>query len=301
MSRILNLALLAVCAAGPAAAQGGPKLQQADSHFQAQRWSEAERAYLEILKEDSTSAMAWYRLGRIYLEGKRDPARAVVHFQGSLRHKFAPPFFPQFGVARSYVVMGKSDDALKLLDQLAAGGYSFPETVTGDTILARLSGSPRFQPLLATMKRNSEPCEHMPEARQLDFWIGTWDVSAPGGQRLGTNRIEKMLRGCALQENWTDGMGREGKSINFFEAARKTWRQVWVADGNSVLDYTGGEYKDKAMTFTGQTLTPNGDVVLQKLIFRNVAPDTVHQIFEQSTDKGRTWTPTWTGIYVRRK
>ena len=153
----------------------------------------------------------------------------------------------------------------------------------------------------AQMKKNAEPCEHLPEARQFDFWIGTWDVFAANGVKQGTNRIEKILRGCALQENWTGGFGREGKSLNFFEPQRRTWRQVWVADANSVLDYTAGRYENNAMTFTGRTLSPKGDTVYQKLIFRNLQPDTVHQIFESSTDKGQTWTQTWFGIYVRRK
>ena len=278
-----------------------PGLRDADAHFQAKRWSEAERAYLAILKTDSTSSMAWYRLGRLYLEGKSDAPRARRYFEGALKHGFAPPFFPQFGIARTLVVQNKRDDAMKILEQVASTGFSQNTTITGDTILNRLSTHARYAGLLETMKKNSEPCEHLAEARQFDFWIGTWDVFATSGVQQGTNRIDKILRGCALQENWTGGLGREGKSINFFDPQRKTWRQVWVADANSVLDYTAGRFSDNAMVFTGTTLSPNGDTVLQKLTFKKLHADTVHQIFEQSVDRGQSWTQTWFGIYVRRR
>ena len=283
-----------------AAAAQTPVMQAADAQFQARRWPAAERAYLDVVKGDSTASLAWYRLGRIYQEGLNDHARALVHFQAALRHGFTPGFLPRLGMARANVLLNKADDALTVLETMAGNGYSQPENVTGDTVLARLAAQPRFTAVLARMKGNAEPCEHLPEARQLDFWLGTWDVFAPNGVQQGVNRIEKMLRGCALMENWTGGAGREGKSLNFFDPQRKTWRQVWVADGNSVLDYRNGEYRDRAMHFSGISIAANGDTTLQKLTFKNVHADTVHQIFEQSTDRGKTWTVTWTGIYIRR-
>ena len=42
--------------------------------------------------------------------------------------------------------------------------------------------------------------------RQFDFWVGDWSVTV-GGQPAGDNRIEKILGGCALLENWTGAGG----------------------------------------------------------------------------------------------
>jgi hypothetical protein len=89
--------------------------------------------------------------------------------------------------------------------------------------------------------------------------------------------------------------------MNFFEPQRRTWRQVWVSDNGSTLDYRDGVYRNRAMVFSGVSFSPQGDTVLQRLTFHNVAPDTVRQVFEASNDRGRTWTTTWTGIYVRQK
>lgn len=286
---------------GMAGGAAGQTLADADAHFQARRWDDAERVYRSILGRDSTDVMAWYRLGRIALEGRADAPAAVLHFEAALRHGFMPPYIVQFGIARARTVQGRAEDALGVLEQLAGGGFGQPGAVTGDSILATLSSRAKYAEVVARMQRNAEPCEHAPEARQFDFWIGTWDVVTPGGQPLGTNRIEKLLRGCVLQENWTGGGGREGKSMNYFDPQQRTWRQLWVSDAASVLDYSAGEFRDRAMRFTGITMTPAGDTVQQKLTFHSIHADTVRQVFEQSTDRGRTWAMTWEGIYIRRK
>jgi len=150
------------------------------------------------------------------------------------------------------------------------------------------------------------PCRTMPEAHQFDFWIGNWDVTpfqsppGPSARLLGTNRIEAILEHCLLLENWTGAGGRAGKSINFYDTNRKLWRQVWVADAGGSLDYAGS-FHDGAMRFEGWTLAPNGSRVLQRLTFFPIHADTVRQLFETSTDSGKTWRPGFDGRYVRKK
>ena len=146
-------------------------------------------------------------------------------------------------------------------------------------------------------------CRNTPEHRQLDFWIGTWDVIRPDdGQKLGENTIAPVegLNGCALMENWTSARGFSGKSLNFYDVQRRTWRQVWVDGFGSALDYREGELRDGAMHFTGITIDAAGDTTLQKLVFTPVAADTVRQVFESSSDGGATWTTDWVGVYIRR-
>jgi hypothetical protein len=116
------------------------------------------------------------------------------------------------------------------------------------------------------------PCLTMPQAHQFDFWIGQWDVtpwqvkSPTPAQQMGFNDVHPILEHCVLSENW--------------KATR------------------GGE--DGAMRFTGWTLDAKGNRVEQKLTFFAIAPDTVRQLFESSTDAGKTWTPSFDGRYVKR-
>jgi hypothetical protein len=144
-------------------------------------------------------------------------------------------------------------------------------------------------------------CRQTEEWRQLDFWIGTWDVYDPeSGEKAGVNVIEPLLNECALLESWTGAQGGTGKSLNFYDPQRRTWRQVWVSDRGTVLDYRTGEFRDGAMRFEGITIDPQGDTTFQKLIFEPVSPDTVRQVFEASEDRGESWETTWVGVYVRR-
>jgi hypothetical protein len=142
-------------------------------------------------------------------------------------------------------------------------------------------------------------------SHQLDFWIGNWEVTPwqqpPGANMrvLGTNRVEQLLEQCVLLENWSGTTGGAGKSINFFDRNRNKWRQVWADQFGGSLDYTG-ELINGAMRFEGWTLGPNGTHVLQRLTFFPTARDTVRQLFETSTDSGRTWKPGFDGRYVRK-
>ena len=156
-----------------------------------------------------------------------------------------------------------------------------------------------------TPKPIPHPCNTMPEAKQFDFWIGVWDVTpwqlaAPtAAQQMGVNDVHVILEHCVVSENWKGARGGEGKSYNYYDSNLRKWRQIWVDDTGSVLDYTG-EFRDGAMRFAGWNLDAKGNRLEQKLTFFAIAPDTVRQLFEQSADGGKTWTSTFDGRYVKR-
>ena len=85
--------------------------------------------------------------------------------------------------------------------------------------------------------------------RQFDFWIGEWNVTV-GGQQAGESRIERILEGCALLENWTGAGGMSGKSLNFYDPAREQWHQTWIDDRGGSLGLDG--------TFTGGSMVLSG-------------------------------------------
>jgi hypothetical protein len=122
----------------------------------------------------------------------------------------------------------------------------------------------------------------------------------PNAPVIGTNRIELILEQCLLVENWTATGGGSGKSMNFWDTNRRQWRQIWMADGGGSLDYAG-EFRDGAMRFEGWTLGTNGARLLQRLTFFPIHRDTVRQLFESSSDSGRTWQSGFDGRYVRKR
>ena len=57
-------------------------------------------------------------------------------------------------------------------------------------------------------------CNDLPSYHLLDFRVGDWDFYV-GDKKVGHNRIEKTLNGCAVLEHWVDSAGNEGQSLFF--------------------------------------------------------------------------------------
>ncbi len=149
-------------------------------------------------------------------------------------------------------------------------------------------------------ERATRPCETGARHRQFDFWIGEWRVTTQQGQFVGDNRIERVEGGCLLQENWTDGRGETGRSMNFFDAVLGKWRQVWMSPTGGALELTG-EFKDGAMRFVGERHDINGKTVPARLTFFKLGADKVRQFAEHSTDGGKTWTTSYDFLYTRKQ
>jgi hypothetical protein len=136
--------------------------------------------------------------------------------------------------------------------------------------------------------------------RQFDFWVGNWDVTV-AGKPAGVNRIEKILGGCALLENWQGAGGMSGKSLNFYDPRRERWHQTWVDDrgGSLGLDgsFTGGK-----MVLTGTKQDPStGKTTIDRITWTPLPADQLRQVWETSTDGGKSWTVAFDGLYTRKK
>jgi hypothetical protein len=145
------------------------------------------------------------------------------------------------------------------------------------------------------------PCQG-PEHRQFDFWIGHWDVFGPAGKKVGENRIEAFAGGCGLAEHWTGNGGVTGKSLNMYDAADKQWHQSWVDSGGTRLELAG-QFADGKMVLgsSGPDPAKPGATLLQRITW-SVNPDaSVRQLWQASSDGGKTWTTAFDGKYVRRK
>jgi hypothetical protein len=297
--------VLALCAASTMSAQAPTAARGADSAFARGDWAAALAGYRDLVRRDSTTPAAWFRMGiaQHRLAAYKDALVSLMR----ARQLGASPGGIELQLARTNAQLGNSAQAFVHIDSLisATGRGMHPRVVRDEPEFASLKSLPRFAQLVARSDSMRYPCKSMPEARQLDFWIGTWDVAPwnapPGTPRgvAGFNDIQPILEQCVVHENWTGGGGGEGKSYNFFDVNRRKWRQVWIADGGGSLDYTG-EFRDGAMRFEGWTVNPQGGRMLQKLTLTPFGRDTVRQTFEVSADSGKTWTATFDARYVRR-
>jgi hypothetical protein len=135
---------------------------------------------------------------------------------------------------------------------------------------------------------------------QFDFWVGEWVVTE-NGKPAGSNRIERLLDGCALLENWTGVGGSRGRSLNFYDPARKHWQQTWVDSSASSLNLTGGLI-DGRMVLNGSGKDPKtGRAQIDRITWTPNRDGSVRQLWDQSFDGGRTWKVLFDGLYRRRE
>lgn len=143
------------------------------------------------------------------------------------------------------------------------------------------------------------PCEDIEGFHALDFWVGSWEVYV-GDRRVGSNRIEKILNGCAIQESWSSADGGVGRSLFYYQHLTDTWKQVWVT-GRATL--TAG-VKEKTMVarsaaevrFEGLVPVPGGDPVLDRTTLTRLPDGTVRQVIEVDLpDEG--WRTMFDAVY----
>lgn len=133
-----------------------------------------------------------------------------------------------------------------------------------------------------------------PEHRQFDFWLGEWEVRGPAGKLVGVNRITSLHKGCVPFEDYRAGEF-SGSSLNIYDAERRKWHQTWV-------DSSGG-LVDGKMVLAGKTIDPAkpDGTIENRITWQPLADGRVRQLWETSTDKGKTWTSTFDGYYAKQK
>jgi hypothetical protein len=273
-----------------------------DSAVARHDWKALVSVYQPVTRAEPENGLAWLRLGAGLQElGKfSDAANA---YRQCIRVKF------QLGTCelRLARVLARSrmfDSVASHLEQAGVAGIPV-ELITTEPDLDPVRKDARYVALISRLEDARYPCRKKPEAHQFDFWVGDWAVTQWNGPgislgRRAENHVQPDLAHCVIREHWTSPTGSKGESANFWDPNRRAWRQIWMDDSEWSLDYEG-EYKDGAMRFHGWTLGPNGERRLEKLTFFDISPDTVRQLFEQSTDSGRTWHTTFDGRYVRMK
>lgn len=293
---ILGFCLIVTCAL-PSLAQGPasfPPTPEADSLYAAGKWSEAAKAYEAVVQSNPAHGRAWHRLGlSLHALGKYEEAVKALRRAVEITNRFPM----MYSLARALAKSGHKDESLEWLLKSIKGGFA-PASLEAD--FSELRNEPRFKEASALAERVTRPCMFVAEQRQFDFWVGEWNVFNPSGEQVGTSSIQNVVEGCVIFENWTNMQGQTGKSLNFYNSAKKKWQQTWVGYDGGVLELAG-EYKDGAMRYTGETIDETGKKTLEKLTFFNMSADRVRQLWEQSTDEGKTWAVVFDGLYIRRK
>jgi len=298
---VLSFIILYVCSFA-VLAQGqpspSPAMQEANALMQAQKWNEAATAFESIIKNEPTNGRAWFQLA-MARHSMGEYTKAVEAFLKVPSVSTNPTVM--YNLACSYSRLKEKDKAFEWLNKAITAGFAQLNTLKTDEDLANLRDDTRFKSVIDSATRAATPCMVKAENRQFDFWIGEWDVVNPQGQPAGTSSIQRIVDGCIIFENWTSaGGGFTGKSFNFYDPNKNKWRQLWVGNNGQPIDFEG-EYKDGAMRYTSVSTGANGQKTLGRMTFFNLGADKVRQLWETSTDDGKTWTVAFDGTYVRKK
>ena len=158
---------------------------------------------------------------------------------------------------------------------------------------------PASPPPVASSGQKGSACSSSAH-RQFDFWLGEWDVSTPQGTPAGTNNVDRILDGCALQEHWEASDGSKGTSLSSYDAVSRKWRQTFVDDTGQVL-VLEGDFKDGKMVLQGEKVMGRQKGALQRISWQVVPGDKVRQRWDISQDDGKSWSVLFEGVYTKKK
>jgi hypothetical protein len=138
------------------------------------------------------------------------------------------------------------------------------------------------------------------ESRQLDFWVGHWNVSAKGApnRKVATSLIEKLYSGCAIRENWMPLRGGTGGSLSSYLPDKSGWQQLWVDSSGSWITFTGG-WDGHAMVLEGIWPQAGHPQQRTRMSYRLLPDGSVEQSGVTSDDEGKSWQPGFDFIYTR--
>ena len=226
-------------------------MNKANELMKAKKWMEAAEVLQDITNADHNNGEAWFKQG-LALHSAGNYKNAIEAYTQAERAGYAPTF-TRYNLACSYALSGQSEKAVQALESALEAGFGNVELLKTDSDLENIRSHEKFAEILSMADRNSSPCEYDPYSRQLDFWLGEWDVYAPSGQQVGINKIEKTLNGCVIHESWSGAGNSKGESINYYDHDIGKWHQNWVSDRGNVIIYEG-EFRDGAMHLSGKSV-----------------------------------------------
>ena len=154
--------------------------------------------------------------------------------------------------------------------------------------------------LQATQAASPPPCGSA-EYRQLDFWVGKWDVFPTGSERLVAHSlIERLYNGCAIRENWMPLKKEGGGSLSAYDRRSGKWHQTWIDSSGAVVRFEGQRRGDElVMEGLWADLVGPGQDAIVRMTYSPLLDGSVRQLGLQSVDQGKSWQPSFDFTYRR--
>lgn len=142
---------------------------------------------------------------------------------------------------------------------------------------------------VTTVPPAKAPACSAPEYHQFDFWVGDWNgfnMDKPSVV-VAHNRVDRILGGCVIREDYRAPDGMEGQSLSIYDAPRKVWHQSWFTNRGQLL-VIEGRFENGEMILSGADRTADGKNRRVRGVWKPVR-DGVRETAVRSLDGGKTW------------
>jgi beta-lactamase regulating signal transducer with metallopeptidase domain len=249
-------------------------------------WQQAIDALRPMVEQDPHSADAVFYLGyAIHAHG--DYEQAIRY------HQMASEFvgtrtFALYNWSCALALLGRPEEAVAKLREALDAGFIPSGDLADDPDFVSLSNNAEFQEIRQQQER----------FRQLDFWVGQWELKDSDGRLLSTHSVQFAEKGHLLMENWLRAGGGSGTSLTYMHSPSGTWRQTRIDDQGCVTELSGKLEGDQLL-FNGTMCRKTGAVLACRMSLVPAANGAVEQIIERSDDGGQSWKIQLQGRLVR--
>jgi hypothetical protein len=157
--------------------------------------------------------------------------------------------------------------------------------------------APSVTPPAEVQTVNCKPGGPSQNARQLDFFHGTWTVSAEYGPALGTASITGDLSGCLTEESYATDKGYAATSFFYWDPIAQSWWRTYIDSEGERVELRGG-LVDGRMVLTGTEPGPDGRSVKVRMTLEPVSDGVVRQEWAVSED-GEAWETEMALVFTR--
>lgn len=138
------------------------------------------------------------------------------------------------------------------------------------------------------------------ERRQLDYWLGDWDITPTGEtMQIGDASITSLDGGCATLEEFHTFRGGWGHGLFGFDPVKNEWRQSYIDNTGSYSTAAGG-FKDGAMTFNFVEPAPPSGFGPGRVHIQRIDDQTVRLWAEHEDLAANRWVLLFDLTYHRR-
>lgn len=141
-----------------------------------------------------------------------------------------------------------------------------------------------------------------PEFRQLDYWVGEWEVFSADGKKSSDVSVTKVLNTCGISEVWRAARSPNGDGLGLstYNSRTDKWEYFWVSAAGATSHFEGTLLAD-GMRFRLLQPMPNGVLRLRHWSLIKKPDGKIEELSVGSNDDGVTWTTEYDLTWVPKK